>query len=123
MVARPSYTQGFSVKPSPKLKTLGLILVFLALVSVVGLLAMDTAHSRRELHSQAPKANEVAVRFLNDLYPNVHFRVVCDPSVIVDSPRWRVLCVAASDSVYPPLSFHCPFLAREIETGAKCVLR
>lgn len=111
------------IKPNSKLKTLGLVLALLALVSIVVLLALDTANSRRELHSQAPRANEVATQFLQGLYPNVHFRVVCDPSTMVDSPHWRVSCVAASDNVYPPLSFYCPFLAREIENGAKCVLR
>lgn len=106
-----------------KLQILGTGAVVPALLAILVFTARETAESRHAMYAQVPKANELATQFLRELYPDLTFRVVCDPSTLVDSPRWRVSCFAAAEVTYPPLALQCPFLRRDTESGAKCVLR
>lgn len=100
---------------------LGLLMaIFLMIVSLI---IKDAFRTRDQMTVRFPVAHRQATQFLDDLYPGVPFRLVCDYSAPVDSPRWRIVCTAVSGTSYPPMTLYCPFLATDIRNGSRCVLR
>lgn len=90
---------------------------------IAGLIIRDAFRTRDLMMNRFPIAHRQATQFLGELYPGAPFRLVCDYSAPVDSPRWRIVCTAVSGTSYPPMTLYCPFLATDIRNGSRCVLR